>query len=310
MIREDSLTICQRGLHFLETAYQEGTGYQCFVSSTPDMLSPVHSPEAYLYPGLQEFPAENFSNMVIFDLIFRDKPNASIGQAILTELQRSHRRGIFYFFQLESLLPPDVDSTALGVSLLAETGCIESSALDHAVEKTLTNTNGEGVIEVYFPPCGHRRYVDAVVCANALYLLTLAGRAQEARKTIDFVAESLCSQAYLRGTRYYSPDLFLYFVSRLVARFPQQYPDFAYSLRHAIQARRGATETPLDAAARLITAKRAGVANEVDEQTLLLAQAADGGWPADVFYRFGRRHGYFGGRALTTAFAVNALAKA
>ena len=306
---ERRIKAVQRGLCFLEAAYQERTGYQCFVSSTPDMLHPVSSPEAYLYPGLQEFPAENFSNMVIFELVFRDQPGSRIGHAILNNLRCKHRCGIFPFFQTEGLLPPEVDSTSLGVSILAETGNIEDDAVKHAVGKILANTNQAGVIEVYFPPSGHRHYVDPVVCVNALYLLTLVGRAQEASKTADYIADHLCSQAYLAGTRYYSSaDLFLYFGSRLVERFPQQHARFGQLLRQAIQARRGATNTPLDAAARLIAAKRAGVSNEVDERTLLLAQVDDGGWPADAFYTFGRRHGYFGGREVTTAFAVNALA--
>ena len=61
-----------------------------------------------------------------------------------------------------------------------------------------------------------RPLVDPVVCVNALRLFYLQGREKQVSRTFDWVLDVLRNRAYQAGTRYYpSPDLFLYFLTRL-----------------------------------------------------------------------------------------------
>jgi hypothetical protein len=216
---------------------------------------------------------------------------------------------LFHFFLETTLLPADVDCTAVGLSLLHETERVDSSLVNRAVDRMLENTNEAGVIKVYFPPCGHRQYVDPVVCVNALYLFALVGREDEARPTLDHVRHFASSGEYLTGTRYYSsPDVFLYFLFRFVERFPSAGELLEGPLCQKLRDRFGTTQSPLDLAIRVMLARRMGIANDREQEQLLAAQGSDGAWPAGPFFRFGKRRGFFGSRELTTAFAIKALA--
>jgi hypothetical protein len=272
------------------------------------MLTPVESPEI-LYPGLTEFPDEIFTKLIITDLVFKDKPELKISSNLLTELKNAQcEEGIFNFFDNDCLLPADIDCTAIGQALLVETGQADLHIVHQVVDRILDTVNEDGIIQVYFPPCGHRSYVDPVVCVNALYLIALLGREKEAQQTEDHVFEHLRTQAYLAGTRYYpSPDIFLYFLARLIDKFSYFREKLGDQLRQALETRIGNTQLPLDLAARVITAKVVGISNKIDENGLLLSKNGCNRWPADAFFRFGTRHGFFGCEALTTAFAVKAL---
>jgi len=134
------------------------------------------------------------------------------------------------------------------------------------------------------------------------------GREKESLKTEQYIFEYLHSQAYLEGTRYYpSPDIFLYFLARLVNTFPYFRKRYAPQLKEALQTRIGTSKSPLDLAARVITAKVLGISNGFEEHKLVLLQKNSQEWPADAFFKFGTRYGFFGCNALTTAFATRAL---
>ena len=295
------------GLSYLIMLYQQNK-FQSFISSTPDMLKPVQSPEA-LFPGLTEFPSEIFTQLMITDLVFKHKPELEISSDLLIELENIQvDGGIINFFRDDSLLPSDIDCTAIGLAILVETGRADLNIINQVVDRILDTTNEAGVIQVYFPPFGHRAYTDPVVCVNALYLIALLGREKEAKKTEDYVFEHLHTQAYLAGTRYYpSPDIFLYFLSRLMNRFPYYQEKFGDQLRQELNIRIGSTELPLDLAARVIAAKTVGFSNDFEEHELIFSKNGYGGWPANAFFRFGTRVGFFGSSALTTAFALKAL---
>ena len=156
--------------------------FQSFISSTPDMLTPVESPES-LFAGLTRFPQEVFTQLIITDLLFKDKPDLEISSSLIRELKRVQRDdGIINFFNDDALLPADIDCTAIGQSVLVEMGQGDVQLAHQVVDKILDTVNEEGVIKVYFAPCGHRHYVDPVVCVNALYLIALLGREKEAQK--------------------------------------------------------------------------------------------------------------------------------
>ncbi len=296
-----------RGLSHLIRLYQQNK-FQSFISSTADMLTPVESPET-LFPGLTKFPREIFTQLMITDLIFKHKPELEISSKLLIELEDIQADGgIINFFKDDSLLPSDIDCTAIGLTILLETGKGNLNVIHQVVDRILDTVNEAGIIQVYFPPFGHRGYTDPIVCINALYLIALLGREKEAKKTEDYIFEHLRTQAYLEGSRYYpSPDIFLYFLSRLVNRFPHFRAKFGDQIRRAVKTRLGSTKLPLDLAARVITAKAVGIWNEFEERELILSKNGHGGWPANAFFRFGTRVGFFGCSALTTAFALKAL---
>ncbi|MBN2291051.1 MAG: hypothetical protein JXM70_01420 [Pirellulales bacterium] len=297
-----------QGLSFLDRRFHAISGLQSFISATPDMSCPVASPEM-LFPGLSEFPTEIFTSMVVADLLYKDLFKSKNMDYYVDNLSECLHEGLFHFFLEKALLPADVDCTAVGLSLLYETGRIDSSLVHQAVDKMLENTDEAGVIKVYFPPCGHRQYVDPVVCVNAMYLFALVGRENEARSSSDFVHHFISSGEYLKGTRYYpSPDVFLYFLFRFVERFQFADQSFEDLLRQRLCDRFGTTRSPLDLAIRVMLAGKMVIDNDGELEQLLAAQGSDGAWPADLFFSFGKRRGFFGCRELTTAFAAKALA--
>lgn len=295
------------GLSRLIALYYQNE-FQSFISSTPDMLTPVKSPEA-LFPSLPKLPREIFTQLIITDLVFKNKPELQISLDLVTDTKNFQSNdNVFTFCNDYSLFPADIDDTGIGLAILVETGTIELGIVHQIVDRMLNNVNEGGVFRVYFPPYGHRAYVDPVVCVNGLYLFALSGREKEAQKTVDYVLEYLRSQAYLEGTRMYpSPDIFLYFLARLINASTHFRKIFEDQIKQALETRIGTTQLPLDLAVRTITAKVVGISNDLEEQELILSQNGSGGWPANTFFEFHRRHGFFGCEALTTAFAVKAL---
>jgi hypothetical protein len=295
-----------KGLSFLIKVYQQ-IGFQSCISSSSDMLTPVECPET-LFPGLTEFPCEIFTPMVITDLVFKDKSELKIRADLVTAVKSYQSDdGVFTFWN-EPGFPADIDDTAFGLSILAETGQTDLSFVHQVVNRILDNVNEEGIFRVYFPPYGHRSYVDPVVCVSALYLFALLSREKEAQKTEAYVLEHLRTQAYLEGTHMYPlPDIFLCYLARLIDKSAYYRERFENHLKQELEIRIGATQSPLDLAARVITAKTVGLSNELEESGLILSKNGQSGWPANTFFEFHRRHGYFGCEALTTAFAVRAL---
>jgi hypothetical protein len=296
-----------RGLSRLITLYNQNE-FQSYISSTSDMLTPVESPET-LFPSLTRFPREIFTQLMITDLVFKHKPELEISSDLVAEVKNFQSNdGVFTFCNDYSLFPADIDDTGIGLAILVETGTIESSIAHQVVDRMLNNVNEDGIFRVYFPPYGHRSYIDPVVCVNGLYLFALLGRETEAQKTVDYVFEYLRTRAYLAATRMYpSPDIFLCFLARLIEKSSYFREIFEDHMKQALETRIGTTKLPLDLAARTITAKAVGVSNDFEEQELILSQNGYGGWPASTFFEFHRRHGFFGCEALTTAFAVKAL---
>ena len=93
------------------------------------------------------------------------------------------------------------------------------------------------------------------------------GREKEAQKTEAYVFEHLRSKAYQEGTRYYpSPDIFLYFLARLINRFAHFGERFEDQIRQALETRIGTTQAPLDLAARVMAAQQVvGVSNDLED---------------------------------------------
>lgn len=278
-------------------------------------------------------------------LLFGHVPN------LLSTVKGGQRNGRYRFFLDErSAFASDTDSTGVAASALYENGFLSRQEilqigrelLESAAPRSISaernvdadgKSNGdlfEKVIMVYWddskePGTLLRGYKhDPAAAANALYALKLAQReglknAEEViRRTQDYIVHHLVSGNYRQGTRYYpSPDVFLYFTSRLVATYPELRPALSDALRRAIAERnnlpaQGATaHDPLNAlnlAFRILAAKNVGGMDMSEQKAYLIGlQQADGSWSCLPFYSQGRLQLYFGSAALTTVAALAAL---
>lgn len=219
---------------------------------------------------------------------------------------------------------------------LLESAAAESVPASANLDDATGTSNGElraGVTMVYWddgeePGAALRgRKQDAAVAANTLYALKLAvekAKLEDPRGIIEatqgYVYDHLRSGAYLAGTRYYpSPDTFLYYVSCLCERFSECMADMGAELLAAIERRdaepsnQGGADDP---AGPLNVAQRALAKHNLNEdadlrrdlEALLATQLSNGSWPAVPFYSLGKRALYFGSGAVTTMFAVKAIA--
>ena len=264
MSKQNNVDAYAQGLSQLIKLYKQNE-FQTFISSSPDMLTPVEFPES-LFPGLTEIPCEMYTLMVITDLVFKDKPELKISADLVTTVKSYQGDdGVFAFWN-EPGFPADIDDTAFGLAVLVETGQTDLSFVHQIVDRILDNVTEEGVFRVYFPPYGHRSYTDPFVCVNALYLFALVGREKEAQQTEAYIFEHLRTKAYLKGTRMYpSPDIFLCYLARLIDKSAYYREKFEDQVRQALETRIGASQLPLDLAARVITARAVGISNDLEE---------------------------------------------
>nr|HEX4314196.1 hypothetical protein [Kofleriaceae bacterium] len=211
-----------------------------------------------------------------------------------------------HFFLDRSRLPADADCTAVAYLLLLDTERDVAAAAHRALDRIAANVDARGVVATYFEQAGDRAgIVDAVVCLNAIRLAVRLGRLGDVRASWDHVRDVLATGAYLAGTRYYpSPDALLDGFAKL-ADVPGAPRD---ELRRAVAARLGASDHPLDLAQRVMAARQVGVDASADRERLAALAQPDGTWPADGWFCYGRSRQWFGSAALTTAFALGALA--
>lgn len=299
---------------------------------------------------------ETFSSMLIMQLLGsgHESKGSWSGQLIrkLAPLIRARSwNGRYRFFFDDNGFASDTDCTGVAASALYETGHLTRDELLQSGAQLLAaaapfdvpadkNLDGEsqkpngalhrGVVMVYWedgvePGVKLRgRKHDAATCANALYALELAGREGLVdlhgviAATRQYVFEHLQSGAYHEGTRYYpSPDVFLYFVSRLCARFGEYREIFGPSLRAALAERNATSPNPgspddsmmsLNLAMRVLCAENLGDMDASDQKAWLASQQElDGSWKACPFYSLGRLPVFFGSSTLTTLFALRAV---
>jgi len=237
-----------------------------------------------------------------------------ISVQLLTEIYALREEGLFPHFRTDKLpvdldlLPADVDNTSLMLSNLHKyelLGLTEDD-LDNAARKIIANTDADEIIQIYIDR-DHPR-IDPVVCANALYIINLAGRGAEARATENHVYALLRNRGHEDGTLYFpSPDIFLYFIFRLVRDFPHLHARFVPPLTTCIQERVGASESAIDIAMRMIMCSGLGIRNGLDSCRLLKLQRPDGSWDPSPLYRYPSVSATAYCRTLETAFAAEAI---
>lgn len=283
-------------------------GFQSQVGTTVGLEEVISDPSG-LFPGLTAMPRELFSSMLVLDLVYLERPSDPVGAA-LAALMRERRRagGHFDFFFDEGLLPTDVDCSSIGSSLVVATAGADDGV--HATaDRIAACVDDAGIVEVYLPPQGERRRLDAAVCANAAHLFYALGRETEIEPTLGHIADVIDDDRYIDGTRYYqSPEAFLFFCARMATASSGAYERFAGSLRAALERHSLSPDaSALEVAMRVGASVRVGASWGGLASRLVRAQEPDGAWAPYAVYRFGRRHGFFGSSALVTAFAVDAL---
>jgi hypothetical protein len=251
-------------------------------------------------------PREVFSTIVILDTLLKGQVDNETTKLSLQYIEKQRQRGLFTFFEDRRIYPPDTDTNALGYSVLLESGSISEHKANQVLDTILSYQDQDGLVQVWLSR-DRTNQKDPVVGANAVYLAHSLGRGSEVTPTEKWLLHHLDSGDYLNGSRYYpSPDSFLYFINRLT-RFPGLAEEMRNKLSTALQERIGTTEYPLDLAMRISVADSLGIPDKLEKQRLLRLQNQDGSWPADALFHYGSKQGYFGSKAITTAFSLKAL---
>lgn len=221
-----------------------------------------------------------------------------IAHRCATELRSAE---VVHFFHDASRLPADADCTALAYLLALRAGLDLDAQAHKAFDRIAANVDQHGVVATYFDGSAERAgIIDAVVAANVVRLAVRLGRTDEVLATSAFLDGLVRDKSYLDGSRYYpSPDCLLYSLA-LGRPVP--------GLREAIAARIGASDATIDLAQRVLAARCVGLANTADRDRLRAQADATGTWAAEGWFCYGRSRRWFGSRALSTAFALAAMA--
>jgi hypothetical protein len=287
----------EQGRRYLESEHQGGY-FESYISSSRDFSQPP-----------QISPHETFSTIVIADTALKDHPNSEATRAALQYIENQRQQGQFTFFEDRTAYPPDTDTNSLGYSVLLESGRPVEKEANRMLDTILAHQDPNGLVQVWLSKDRQNR-IDPIVSANALYLANLLGRGDEMQQTEQWLIETLHTGAYQSGTRYYqSPDSFLHFMGRLT-KFPELAVKMKAKLAEQLRQRIGKTEYPLDLAMRTALADSLGIDNDSEKQKLLRLQGQGGSWPADALFHYGGQQGYFGSKALTTAFSIKGLKSA
>ena len=201
--------------------------------------------------------------------------------------------------------PPDVDCNSLAYSAFSH---LDSLSRERIMDQMLLHVDSQGILQGYLS--FEKIRLDVLMCVNGLALFHEYGRGHELAATETWLYSVLATRAFRDGTHYYpSPDLFLYFVSRLLRKAPTLRSRFAPVLRECVLERTEADGDALALAARLIAAARCGVVVGSGHllERLLVMQKEDGSWEAGVVYRFNRTEGVAWHQGFTVALAVLAI---
>ena len=199
--------------------------------------------------------------------------------------------------------PPDVDCNSLAYSVFDH---LDDVTRQSVMDQMLQHVDSEGILQGYLSDDKIR--IDILMCVNGLALFNEYGRGHQLTATEDWLYKVLTNRAFRDGTHYYpSPDLFLYFVSRLLRKAPNLRDRFGPMLKACVLERMEADGDALALASRLITAARCGVRDERNMERLLRLQKEDGSWEKGVVYRFNRTQGVAWHQGFTVSLAILAI---
>ena len=290
-------TASTKALNYLDLSFDTGSGFPSFIAPSGN------------FSKRKQSPPEIFSSLIISQCLVDIGIYPSFMDFIINHLNAvTNPSGFMHFFFDKTLLVADTDCTAVGHALLLSLNR-PSPYLNLAIDKLIENTDPNGIIEVYQKPAGeHEGRIDANVLVNVLYLLHAVDRANEAALSERFVFQTLGRRTYLEGSRYYpSPDVFLYFLSRLVRDYPHTTSRYRGLLRKELVERKKISSTFLDISLRCAALDNIGLDASEYRDTIRRLQAHEGYWPAETFFKYGQTNRCFGGEALSTGFGIRAL---
>lgn len=199
--------------------------------------------------------------------------------------------------------PPCMDTNCVALSTLRH---VTGGQRNHLMDQMLNFRDSDGIILAYLSTKLLR--LDLVAAINALSLFHEFGRGKELQETEDWVLESLQRRAHRHGSHYYtSPDIVLFFVSRLLQKAPNIRPRFQMVFRDCVLERTEAPGDSLSLAARLICTSRCGIRDDAAVQKLVTRQKEDGSWPAGAIYKSPQSGAVCYHQGLTTAWAIQAI---
>jgi hypothetical protein len=211
-------------------------------------------------------------------------------------------------------IDPDLDCTCCASFVLRKQPdiCLRN------VEIVLQNRNEKGLFRTWIRDSERSNDVDSVVNANVLLYV---GERPETRAVVDYLNEIVLNNQEAGSYHYYLDDLALYYMmsraffhgvrglgtcqSRIRAKVTQRLED-----------RRSREDALLVALAFCTLLNYSYDRNQIPDHSLAAlaqAQQSDGGWPIRAFYAGPEAplpHAvWFGSRALTTGFCLEALAR-
>lgn len=199
--------------------------------------------------------------------------------------------------------PACVEINAIGLSNLSH---ITRDQRDEIMDMVLAHRDSQGIVQVYLSDELIRLDLGASVAALALF--NEFGRGDELQETEDWIFNTLKTRAHEYSSHYYTtPDLILFFVSRLLEKAPRLRAKFKPELRGCVLERKAAVTDSISLAARLIAAARCGIRDQTGVRTLIMDQNDDGSWPAGAIYKSPQSGQLCYHQGLTTAWAIQAI---
>ncbi|MFL6198408.1 MAG: hypothetical protein ACJ76J_04470 [Thermoanaerobaculia bacterium] len=251
---------------------------------------------------------------VIYSLGFADDPRIAglTGRALDFLAEEMEPPGLWRYYSSRSAatLPPDLDDTACAAFALRHSH--DEIQLGLHLRVILANRDPEGRFLTFLTDGNNN--VDAVVNAN---LLCYLGEREETRAACEFLCDTVSRSQEEKASLYGVDDLSFYYVlSRAFSQGVKSLGACRGQIVRRIAARQRddgsfgdelATALAVASFLNFGDEEPAAVARAV--RSLLDSQGEDGSWPRSTFY-VDFSGGFYGSEELTTAFAVESLARA
>ena len=283
-----------------------GDRHECIQHVVRICREPIAKAKAWLKANSGKLDLETSLGITIKDAYMQYCILDATNDKSLIYYDRDERLFSWYYGPIPNGLqqfPPDVDCNSFAYSVFDH---LNDTARRNVMDKMLEYVDSSGILQSYL---SHEKVrVDVLMCVNGLALFHEHGRGHQLAATEEWIFKVLQTRAFRDGTHYYpSPDLFLYYVSRLLRKAPNLRARFGPVLRDCVLERMEADGDALALAARLIAAARCGVRNDTNMAKLLALQRGDGSWDKGVVYRFTRVEGVAWHQGFTVALAVLAI---
>jgi HAD superfamily hydrolase (TIGR01509 family) len=231
------------------------------------------------------------------------------GNNLITLLTKIHHNWQFNFFNNLKVIPNDVDTTSVSMSVLSEYNLVDEKIAHSVIDNILSNHNEENIILTYFSKSRIR--ICPIVCAHALYLIHLHGRENHivAETTKKYLLNYLTSRDYINGGKFYPKiDFNLFTIAKLVNRFPNNFSEFKPYLQSAVKSRIGLNSDDLSGiACRLISCHLLDIPNDKDFSKLIVMQLEDGSFPENILGSNGNSGHAYCSRGFSTMIGMKAI---